>query len=226
MKLFPTDRSVGTEKNIFFGFTESERQPMKKRFLTALLACAMLATTSAAAVDVVIPAPTGGTTTVTVDTTNDPLLDIFVQEMTPTQLADFLAAQDIEQAADSVLAFADVADMVREDNLTILANDQIIPASKAQIDDAIEQLEDGIDQLEDAIDGMEAMDGMYDGLIALYQGTSGTAGSDMEELLYALTGFAQGGRIDEMQSGGIALLLMSDQSSIASQIAQLEAQID
>ena len=86
-----TDRSVGRNCERYFGFAESEIQPMKKRICSALLACAMLATSSAAAVDVVIPAPTGGTTTVSVDTTNDPLLDLFVQEMTPQQLADFLS---------------------------------------------------------------------------------------------------------------------------------------
>lgn len=199
---------------------------MKKRICAAFLACALLAAPCAGAVDVVIPAPAGGSTTVTVDTANDPLLDLFVQEMTPQQLADFLAAQDPEQPAGSTLAFADIAPLVQADNLTILANEQIIPASKAQIDDAIEQMEDGIDALEDGIDGLEAMEAMYDGLIGLYQGASGTVGSDMEALLTALFGFAQGGQIDAMQSGGMALLLMSDRSSIASQIAQLEGQID
>lgn len=206
---------------------ESEKQPMKKRILTALLACAMLATTRAAAVDVVIPAPSGGTTTVTVDTTNDPLLDLFVQEMTPTQLAGFLAAQDPERGADSVLALGDIADMVRADNLTILANDQIIPASKAQIDDAVEQLEDAIDDLEDGIEAMEAMDDMYDGLIGMYEDAAGIeADSDMKALMEALGMSYATGDDDGLALGGIALLLMSDQSSIASQIAQLEAQIE
>ncbi|MBQ8144045.1 MAG: TolC family protein [Butyricicoccus sp.] len=199
---------------------------MKKRVLSALLACAMLAVTSAAAVDVVIPTPVGGTTTVTVDTANDPLLDLFVQEMTPAQLADFLAAQDPAPSAGNALALEEIAGMVRADNLTVLANEQIVPANKAKIDDAIEQLEDGIDALEDGIDAMEAMEEMYDGLIGLYQGVSGTADSDMEELMYALFGFAQTGDVDSMQSAGMAMLLMSDQSSIASQIAQMEAQID
>lgn len=196
---------------------------MKKRICSALLACAMLAVSSVQAVDVVIPAPAGGSTTVTVDTANDPLLDLFVQEMTPRQLADFLAAQDPGQPALSMLSLSDIAPLVREDNLTVLANEQIIPASKAQIDDAIEQLEDGIDALEDGIDQMEKMDDMYDGLIDLY--TGGTT-NDMEDIMTALFGYAMMGETDAMQSSGIALLLMSDQSSISSQIAQLEGQID
>ena len=188
-----------------------------------LAACALLATTSAAAVDVVIPAPSGGTTTVTVDTTNDPLLDLFVQEMTPQQLADFLAAQDPEEPAVSMLSLNDISELVQEDNLTILANEQIIPASKAQIDDAIEQMEDGIDALESGINQLEAMDSMYDELITLY--TEGAA-NDMEDIMTAIFGSAMMGETETMQSSGIALLLMSDQSSIASQIASLEAQID
>lgn len=196
---------------------------MKKRICSALLACAMLAVSSVQAVDVVIPAPAGGSTTVTVDTANDPLLDLFVQEMTPRQLADFLAAQDPGQPALSMLSLSDIAPLVREDNLTVLANEQIIPASKAQIDDAIEQFEDGIDALEDGIDQMEKMDDMYDGLIDLY--TGGTT-NDMEDIMTALFGYAMMGETDAMQSSGIALLLMSDQSSISSQIAQLEGQID
>lgn len=206
---------------------------MKKRLLSALLACALLATTSAAAVDVVIPSASGGTTTVTVDTENDPLLELFVEEMTPAQLADFLAAQDPEEPAASALALEDISAMVRQNNLTILANDQIIPGKKAVIDDAIDEIEDGIDdiedaidQLEDAIDGLEAMDKMYDSLIDLYGGAAGVSGSDMEELVYALFGFGMAGDTEGMSLGGVALLLMSDQTSIASQIAQLEAQID
>ncbi|MBR3866826.1 MAG: TolC family protein [Butyricicoccus sp.] len=202
---------------------------MKKRICSAFLACAMLATTSAAAVDIVIPAPTGGTTTVTVDTTNDPLLDLFVQEMTPQQLADFLAAQDPEAPAANMLSFADIAELVQEDNLTILANEQIIPANKAKIDDAIEQLEDGIDALEDGIAQMEVMEGMYDGLINGYLDDANLSGN-MEAVMFALMGGSSDYPIslsrDEKQSGGLALLLMSDQSSISSQIAQLEAQID
>ena len=223
IKMTSTDRSVGQNCERYFGFAESEIQPMKKRICSALLACAMLATSSAAAVDVVIPAPTGGTITVSVDTANDPLLDLLVQEMTPQQLADFLAAQDPAQPSMSVLSLDDIAPLVQADNLTVLANEQIIPASKAKIDDAIEQLEDGIDALEDGIDQMEAMDSMYDDLIGLY---TGSVTDDMEDLMAALFGSAMMGDVDGMQSGGIALLLMSDQSSIASQIAQMEAQIE
>lgn len=199
---------------------------MKKRICSALLACAMLAVSSVQAVDVVIPAPAGGSTTVTVDTANDPLLDLFVQEMTPRQLADFLAAQDPGQPALSMLSLSDIAPLVREDNLTVLANEQIIPASKAQIDDAIEQLEDGIDALEDGIDQMEKMDDLYDDLIGIYETAAGLeSGSDMQDILMAL-GMGQITSEDGLQSSGIALLLMSDQSSISSQIAQLEGQID
>lgn len=201
---------------------------MKKRLLAALLAGTVLATSSAAAVDVVIPTASGGTTTVTVDTTNDPLLELFVEEMTPAQLADFLAAQDAEQPASGTLALSEISALVRANNLTIQANDQIIPGKKALIDEAIDEIDDGIDDLEDAIDGLEdaidgleKMDAMYDGLIQVYLGAAGAPDSKMQELVGAILGNQA-----DMALGGIALLLMSDQSSIASQIKQLEAQID
>ena len=197
---------------------------MKKRLVAALLACAVLAPTAASAVDVVIPAPAGGTTTVSVDTANDPLLGLFVEEMTPAQLADWLAMQDPESGAQGALALGDIAPLVRADNLTVLANDEIIPGKKAVVDDAIDELEDAIDDIEDAIDALEDMSDMYDDMIDEYADLAEKSGmgavTAQDEIIKALFG------TDAKLGGGIAMLLTSDQSSLESQIKQLETQLD
>ena len=202
---------------------------MKKRMLSALLACAMLATTSAAAVDVVIPTASGGTTTVTVDTQNDPLLGLFIEEMTPAQLADFLAAQDAAQLASGTLSLGEISAMVRANNLTILANDQIIPGKKAVIEEAIDDLEDAIDKLEDGIDDMEQLSEMYDGLLKLYSGAVNVDTTkkdfEMKELIAALFGFGQLGDPDGMSLSGLALIMMSEKSAIEGQIESAKKQI-
>ena len=202
---------------------------MKKRMLSALLACAMLATTSAAAVDVVIPTASGGTTTVTVDTQNDPLLGLFIEEMTPAQLADFLAAQDAAQPASGMLSLGEISAMVRANNLTILANDQIIPGKKAVIEEAIDDLEDAIDKLEDGIDDMEQLSEMYDGLLKLYSGAVNVDTTkkdfEMKELIAALFGFGQLGDPDGMSLSGLALIMMSEKSAIEGQIESAKKQI-
>lgn len=194
---------------------------MKKRLVAALLACAVLAPTAASAVDVVIPAPAGGTTTVSVDTANDPLLGLFVEEMTPAQLADWLAMQDPESGAQGALALGDIAPLVRADNLTVLANDEIIPGKKAVVDDAIDELEDAIDDIEDAIDALErAVKGykqMIDAVDRAYIPDDTSVFNDVTKALFGN---------DTVFSMGMSMLMQSDLASLESQIKQLETQLD
>lgn len=155
--------------------------------------------------------------------------------MTAAEATAYLRAQDPELEAASMLCYEQVEQLVRENNLTVLANEQTLAGIEAvDLDEAIEDLEDAVDGLEDAADGLrdlsDEITGAMEDIGGAMDGTAEDALADLGSL--GTVGDVMGGLIESIISyqvsvgmGTVASLEMQI-ATIEGQIEQLEAQIE